>query len=280
MPEQTPPQWTRETNWSQGCVLPPEAATRFGLSNAVDPEATCLVVVTHDCDLANDNLDAEPNVEVIAGRTVEAPNGNFTWAKAPRTIHYPVVRDGALVHIELTATGKQHISKSDLAPFEPDSRFHLEGSTLSVLRSWLGSRYNRAAFPDTFVRRMDSTKANSKLAKVLESHGTCISFVYFDLDEGQCIERGDGDAYQLSIVLVFHPGDDPEIAADKADEAADAVREAVGSRLADETHIVLKTCFAIWEGDVPVSKVRVLTQWRIEHMTLRADEEQFGPPHV
>jgi hypothetical protein len=125
---------------------------------------------------------------------------------------------------------------------------------------------------------MADTKADARLAKVIERYGANISFIYFDLDNGNHIERADEDPYHLDIVLVFNPGEDAEAAADVADEAADAVEEAVRGRLPEGGCIMLGSCFAISEDDVSVSKIRVLTQWRLEHMTLRANDEQFGPP--
>lgn len=277
MSEQAPQWWTRETNWRQGHVLPPEATAHFELTNPAEPAATCVVVVTHDCDLANDNLEVEPFVEVIVGRTVENASGNFTWAKAPRTLHYPVEREGVAAHVELVATAKVQLRKSDLARFQPDLRFHLDGPTLAVLRNWLSARYNRAAFPDAFVTRMRETKADAKLAKALEVHGKNISFTYFDLDKGQCVERAEGDPYRLSIVLVFNPGDDPDTSAEAADAAADAVEKAVAGRLPEEgPSILLEACFAVSEDDIRVSQARVLNLWRLEYMTYRADDEQLG----
>ena len=278
MPEQAP-QWTRDTNWRQGHVLPPEAAARFALTNAADPGSTCVVVITHDCDLANENLDAEPHVEVIVGRTVAAASGNYSWGKAPRTLHYPVERDGAPATVELVATEKAPLRKSDLAPFEPDPRFNLDGPTLAVLRSWLSARYDRAAFADAFVTRMRETKADIKLAKALEAHGKNVSFTYFDVDEGKCVERAEGDPYKLGVVLVFNPGDDPDAAADAADAAAEVVETGLRARLPDGgTSIRLEACFAISEEDIPVSQARVLNHWRLEYMTHRAADEQLGPP--
>lgn len=271
------PAWTRETPWRQGHVLRPDAAAALGFTNESDAANTCVVVVSHDCDLANDNLAAEPSVEVVVGRLVPSPNGNFTWGKAPRTLHLSATRDGQQVTIELVATGKQMASKAVLAPYEPDSHFQLDGVALGVLRSWMGARYNRAAFPDEFVRRMSKTKVDGKLAKALEPHGALISFVYFDLDGGQAIERQDGSPYELSIVLVYNAGNDAEVSADAADKVADAVFEACAKRLTDGSEISLKTCFAISEDDLPVSKARVLMQWRLEYMTLKAADEQLGP---
>ena len=273
-----PPQWNRDISWRQGHVLPPEAVARFGLANGVDSESTCVVVIAHDCDLANVNLSAEPYVEVIVGRTISESNGNFTWGKAPRTLHYPTAREGVPATIELVATEKVSLLKSDLAPFEPDRRFNLDGRTLSVLRSWLSSRYDRAAFADAFVERMKSTKADIKLAKALESHGRIVSFTYFDVDEGTCVERAEGDPYKLSVVLVFNPGEDPDAAADAAERAAELVETALLSRLPEGgTSIQLESCFSISEDDIPIGQARVLNHWRLEYMTHRAEDEQLGP---
>ena len=40
--------------------------------------------------------------------------------------------------------------------------------------------------------------------------------------------------------------------------------------------IILKSCIAISEEDVTVAKARLLSHWRLEYMSLRAEEEQFG----
>ena len=79
--------WSRETFWRQGCVLTESTATALGLVHESDPACTCVMVVSHDCDLANDNLVTEPDVEAIVGRTVDKEVGNYAWAKAPRTLH-------------------------------------------------------------------------------------------------------------------------------------------------------------------------------------------------
>lgn len=273
-------QWTRTTTWRQGHVLTSEAVQSLGLLNAADPERTCVVVISHDCDLANDNLEAEPMVEVVVGRVVESANGNFTWGKAPRTLHYPATHGGTPVFIELVSPQKRAIPKSELARYLPDPAFAIDGKTIAVLRGWLGARYNRAAFPDAFVDRMRQTKADERLARALAPYGQLVSFVYFDLDEGQNLERAEGDAYQLSIVLVYVSGNDPDASAEVADEAASTVEEAVRFRLKDAATIQLTRCFAISEDDITVSQARVLTQWRLEYMTHRSDEAEPNSPNL
>jgi hypothetical protein len=270
--------WTRETTWRQGSVLPQAAAAHFGLENERDAVATCAVVISHDCDLANDDLNAEPDVEVIVGRTVDAVNGNFAWAKVPRTLHATAKRGDKPLNIELLATKKVTLPKAGLAAFEPDSTVRLD--SVEVLRSWLSSRYKRAAFADTFVNRMGDSKATERLGKIVERYGATLSFVYFTVDEGNLVERAAGDPYDLSVVLVYPPGKDPDAAGDIADKAAGEVEKALRDSFAKDKPINLKKCFSMSEDDLPVSRARELQQWRLEHMTFRAKQPQPSPPAV
>jgi hypothetical protein len=194
-----------------------------------------------------------------------------------------MLREGKPVVVELVATEKAVRHKKEVAPFFPDAQYVLDATQLGVLRSWLGARYNRTAFPDAFVNRMKATKADARLSKVIEPSGALISFIYFKLDDGPMVERVEGDPYELSIVLVYPPGDDPDEAADQADELAQKVFADLEKRLphSDEKpnqQIVLKSCFAVSEDEVTVAKSRLLAQWRLEYMSLRAEDDQLGPP--
>jgi hypothetical protein len=86
--------WTRHTPWRQGSVLPADASQALGLAHPETPDATCVVVISHDCDLANDDLQIEPEVEVIIGCHPQKADGNYFWAKAPRTIHLDLLHNG------------------------------------------------------------------------------------------------------------------------------------------------------------------------------------------
>lgn len=276
--------WTRDMAWRQGCVLSDAAMDALDLRDAAEPTACCAVVITHDCDLANDNMAAEPDVELIVGRVVTAPNGSFLWGKAPRTLHLPMRRKGEVVTVELVATRKVLLPKNALAAYQPNDDFALEPKALAVMRSWLSSRYLRAAFPDAFVERMRATKFDEKLAKTVEPYGDLISFIYFVLDDGAMSEHVEGEPYRLNIVLVFAPGDEPEVSAERADEVADKVTDTGEARLTHQGkstgQIVLESCIAVSEDDLPVSKTRLLMHWRLEHMSLRSETKQPGAPQA
>jgi hypothetical protein len=269
--------WSRETSWRQGCVLKESTATAFGLLHESDPACTCVMVVSHDCDLANENLVVEPDVEVIVGRKVDKEDGNYAWAKAPRTLHLRLQEDGADRVVELVTTRKRTIPKSALAVHEPDAAFVLDSRGLNVLREWLSSRYQRAAFPDTFVERMKHTDADRRLAKALREYGAHISFVFFKL-KGGIVERAAGDPYVLDVVLVYPEGDDAEEAMDAAEQAASKVDSVLRARLTDPSVIKLRDCITLCESEITIAQSRQLTQWRLEYMTLSADDEQPGMP--
>lgn len=270
--------WTRHTPWRQGKVLPVDAAHQLGLARDFEGERLCVVVISHDCDLANENLAAEPFVELIPGKIVDAVNGNYAWGKSPRTLHCTASRGGDQVFIELVNTDKCLVAKDDLAPFNPDPAYSMDVKQLATLRDWLACRYNRAAFPDGFVGRMKGTKAEAKLARLLEKHGSLISFIYFDLDRGELVERATGDPYELSVVLVFPPGEDPVSTADQVESVAVELEGVLRVCFKDEGMIRLRACMGISEDELTVSQARVLMQWRLEYMSLRADEDQLGAP--
>jgi hypothetical protein len=273
--------WTRDTPWRQGHVLTTEAIQALGLSHPETPDSICVIVISHDCDLANHDLQVEPNVEIIIGRHLPEGNGNYFWAKAPRTLHVDVLRDDAPAVVELVATAKCTVPKEALAAFAPDTAFSFSGKSLSALRSWLGVRYNRTAFPDPFVNRLSQFKVDKRLAKIIEPVGNLLSAVYFDVDGGKEIDHSDDSPYDLKVVLTYPPGDDPEKTADEVEKIETAIEDLFANKHFNQATgkwngIALKRCMSISEDDLSVSKARLLTQWRLEYMTLKADEEPFA----
>ncbi len=281
MSEGAEPTWTRFTLWRQGHVLSQEAIVALGLAGTEQVEQTRGVVISHDCDLANEDLNVEPDVEILIGQVVDKLDGNFAWGKSPRTVHLSMARAAGPEFIELVQTRRCTVQKSDLARFNPSADHTLDLRGLTTLRSWLSSRYNRAAFADTFVNRFrHETKGEERLVNLLKSSGDLISHVYFNIEGGHTVERDPGDPYVFSVVLVFDPGADEEVSMDRAEELAEKVEVELGKRLKDRSSLVLRSCMAQSEAAITVYQAKLLMQWRLEHMTTRADEPQPGPPEL
>ncbi|HUN01040.1 MAG TPA: hypothetical protein PLI96_11235 [Halothiobacillus sp.] len=259
-------------------MLTADVIESLGLVHSSPDAQICVVVISHDCDLANDDLQREPDVEVIIGRHPLRTEGNFSWAKAPRTLHVDVLCDDVETPVELMATDKILIPKERLAAFEPDARYMFSGQSLSVLRSWLGVRYNRASFPDPFVNKLSAFKTDKKIVKAIGPKAGLLSAIYFDVDDGQEVDHADGSPYLLKIVLVYPPGDDPDQIATEVDGLEDSISKLFTNTYFDEPTgvwkgIALVACMSISEDDLTVSQARQFTQWRLEYMTLKEAEE-------
>ena len=70
--------WKRGNGWRQGCVLPDEAVAALRLAHPSEPERTCVIVISHDCDLAVDTPGVEDSVEVIVGRALQKIDETLT----------------------------------------------------------------------------------------------------------------------------------------------------------------------------------------------------------
>ena len=277
------PTWSRKVGWRQGHVVPTDALEALGIAHETD---ILVIVVSHDCDLANDDLEAEPYVEVIVGRALAAANQSLTRTKSPRTLHLELTCEGRAACIQLVATQKRFIPKSRLASWRPDARYSLDPKGLEILRHWLAVRYARAAFPDEFVNRLRRvTKLADRLEKIVKQPEVdrAVSAVYFHLDTLEERDSEDSRPYELTVVLVYEPGADPLRSGDLAADAAERIRTTFRAKcLVDEArdlwqHIRLVDVLALSEEEITVSQAKALQQWRLEHISLKPDTKSADP---
>ena len=102
----------------------------------------------------------------------------------------------------------------------------------NILRRWLAARYRRSAFPESNLSEdWIILGLKERIAKILARHGTLIRAIFFDLDEGQEIERRPADdLYTLDMYLVY-TSEDPDRALAEATAAAHAIEAAFASKL-------------------------------------------------
>ena len=106
-----------ETEWRQGDVLSDAAAKALSLESPAGTAATVVVMVTHDCDIAG-SIEREPQVEVIIGTQIAAL-GVDTNAKTARRLHVSYRTDDGDVPVELLATEKRYLPKTDVLAASP-----------------------------------------------------------------------------------------------------------------------------------------------------------------
>lgn len=270
-------EWNRETPWRQGHLLGENAVEALGLRHATAPDQTLIIVVTHDCDLAQ-APDTEPVIEVVVGRRVENGNGNCTHAKNARKLHVEFAHDVAFWG-EFEATAKVSIDKLKLNGFEPRADVQLSPDKKTTLQKWLSSRYRRSAFPDEFDRRLKDETLADKITKAVRPHGELISGVFFDVDEGREVKRvGPDDIYVLDVYLLHPDEPDYQTAFNAAQQAAEKIQTAFTNRLFNPTktwqHIELRSCEVLSESALTYQQFKQLKQWPFDYISLAADPQQ------
>ena len=258
--------WTRQMPWRQGALLQPDQLQRLPVADM--PTEAWGVVVSHDCDLANDDLDTEPDVEVILAQRIQTPDGNCLYAKNPRLLHLPILGlpPDPVAWFELTASRKVRIAKQALAEVAPLGQVSMEPETLNTLQDWLAARYRRHALPEALVPRLDRVIAF--LAKHGKKQGDSIIGFWAEYDPQD--ELNDDEPYELSLYIVYTV----EVAA--ARERAEALAVRLRQDFADfvtragyPDGVFLGRCEALSEQAFTLFDLRTTVHLRFEYISNR-----------
>ena len=167
--------------------MPTAFAVALGLVAESEVPRNVAMVISHDCDLGNEDLQAEPFVEVVIGSRIAKCSANHTQAKSTRTLHLEIYEHGTLVPFEFLATRKKVIPKERIAGVAPNQDYALQEDRKVTLQNWLASRYRRATFPDNLNRLIGRIK-NDLVNLGKESP----SAIFGDLPRLRAGERGTG----------------------------------------------------------------------------------------
>ena len=273
-------EWQRDNPWRQGFILSSDSVKALDLVYPKSPEDTVVVVISHDCDLAQSS-DAEPYCEVIVGLRVDNIKGNLANAKNIRRLHLPFSGGEIELSAEFNATDKKIIGKSVLINHQPATTIRLTRAELTILQNWLAVRYRRSSFADEFDRRIKNKDAKfyEKFVDIIKKSGTSLLTVLFDVNSGEEANRaGPDDTYTLSILLVFNVEEDPAEAESIARSAAERIEVLfrkcffVSGKWRD---VELRDCDAVSEAAITLHAARLLKPWHFDYLSLR--EEPQGP---
>jgi hypothetical protein len=276
--------WPTVTAWRQGHVLPPEAIQALNLTTDGSSEKAVCIIISHDCDIARTPA-RESEIEVIVGRVIDSPSGNYLHAKSSRVLHLRYAGSPD-VWVELKAPDRKSVPKEgavvSLADFSPRTDLRLVEESRVVLQDWLAARYRRSAFPTEFDRRLDKeTGIAERLVKLLERDdvGQSVLALYFDLDEGEMIERlGQDDLYNLKVVVLY-PSDEEQVHGPNANTIAEGIKTLFADRTKkDKTGvrkwIELSDVIVASDRQLSVRNARLLKEWDIHYVSHRADPPQ------
>lgn len=271
----------RDTAWRQGSLLKSEELHHLQVEAADNFAA---VVISHDCDIPN---EAEATIELIICKQLE-PNKvdhQLCNARNVRRLHLPYNVGGRDVHYELSFQKRVVL---DRAAFARDFSFPNETHTLSdaskrVLKQWLAIRYGRPAYPNAFENRLRIRISKKeilerKLAKLIEPRVSILSGIWVDLDTDKNVELPPEDPYFLQMYLVYKTDGDLQAARAETETLAGEITELFNSAYTgDLDQIVLDRCAAVAETSFSLADIMRTDQWRVEHISLSANDDSFVP---
>lgn len=247
--------WNRGTDCRQGTVV--LAQDLHGVVE--DPAWERAVVVSHDCDIAND-VSIEPSIELIPAAPLEKPDGNKQNGRNPRELHLRLVdREGdgvgwfCLLSRDKISVRKEDLPAGALSGGQVDPQQHHE------LQDWLAARYRRHALPDSLVDRLSVFW--KQLHKKLRNRGEEIIGIWLDYDPRE--ELAPGDPYEIDLYVVFSvdvPG---------ASEVAENLVDGLRRRLEDAEDLVAGECEALSEQAFTLHDLRRAEQLRFEYISNR-----------
>lgn len=248
--------WTRETKWVQGALLTGQSLREL----CPDASESCVgVAISHSCDIANENLKAEPTVEFILAEPIENCDGNFTGAKNPRRLHLQTLPSGGHQGLELLATQKTSFQKTELSRYQPDGEFRLTPSGVAVLQSWLAARYKRQALPDSLQERL------KPLFKTMEKQGVknVDAILGYWLDYGPREELPPEEPYEVGISIVY------SLENSEFEKVAEEIATALSK--VEVAGVDLSRCGAYSEEEFTLRDLREQLQYRAEHLSYRTN---------
>lgn len=257
--------WSRNTSWRQGSVLAQKDFLSVGLTDSLD--SSLAIVISHDCDIANDNLDIEPAVEFIFARLIEQNDGNCTYGKNPRTLHLDYTQNEQTVWIEMIASKRVTIAKNKLDGIQPDETYEIIHSQ-QILQSWLAARYRRHALPNSLIERLRHVFAYIEKKGKQNSSG----ILSFRLSYDPKHELPPEEPYELLISIVY--------ITDKAEY--EAISEEIANSLKiqfpkllekakDHGMVDLRKCEAVSEMEFTLRDLRDTVEFHLEHLSYRID---------
>jgi hypothetical protein len=260
--------WSRDTLWRQGSTLSADDAKAFNLARRF-PGCPFGIVISHSCDIVNDDLLAEPDVELAAARLIDKANPNFTHAKNTRLLHVGVSDSGKGTFAELSATKTLSIPKRDLAGFQPNKKCQILPPEIPVLQDWLASRYKRAAFPDQLndlLSRVDKT-----LEKIGKNAPHAIRAVYVEYEpENPVLEQGELYEVRIHIVFATETPNAEKVAQEAAEKVAARFRQQFMKNRSWQG-LELRDCRAISDTGFTYYDISKMKRYRLDHISLKQE---------
>jgi hypothetical protein len=230
-----------------------------------------LVVITHDCDIANNN---EAKIEVIRAKIIPALNNANIHTRQVRELHITYqTRDADIYYLSLTHAARASIEIDALLQEYPDDNLILSFEQKRSLKQWLAARYGRPAFPNHYQKRIG--KIEDFLEKRIKRMSKDISAIYIDLQGHINDELPEGKPYPIRISIIYNSEDGPDARINAEALATQFYNKFIDvyGKPDEATEIALEECIAVADDRFSLYDIKRAHPWRLEYMSLRKHDD-------
>jgi len=267
----------KSSGWRQGSVLPPalvDQLRRQSYLRSLSGDCEVFVVVSHDCDVTNANLELEPEVELLGAAVLPETdkNGNYLWGKNPRTYQLEAGSPDNREIWQFSIHDRVRIPRRFLLGHGPDATRSLDQENVRRLALWLARRYYRAALPDAFVER--TRVAVDRLRDQFKKKGDVLTAIYIlVVDE----ELHDETPYEIVIWASMRAEDYEN---PNAQAEAQSLLDKVEAVLQELDGVDVKESELKSEAQISLDDLRGLKRWDFDDLTIRGQPTSKLPPEA
>ncbi|MCI0629308.1 MAG: hypothetical protein L0Y44_01480 [Phycisphaerales bacterium] len=223
-----------------------------------------MIVISHDCDVLNQSITVEPQVELLKAIRSESQDGNIRFGKNPRRYEFDVVVGGNAVPHTINVNDRYSVPRDWLSHCGPDGTRKIDSQTVRSLAAWLARRYTRAAFPTAFNER---TRSRAKEIRNTLKNGVYMEGIYLLVDNR---ELSDSDHYNIEIRATM-----------QREFFEDNAKRVKSQRVLDDVESLLASCEGVHvekaellsEKEFSLDDLRNFKRWDFDDLTVRAQVE-------
>lgn len=240
-----------------------------GLLPSTWSRADVVIMLSHSCDIAARNPEAEPELELIRGQRLDQTDGNCTHGKNPREIHLDSEEWSEHAAVSFSIHDRHLVPRGAALAQGPSAA--LPDSDRRMLARWVGKRYWREAFPDSFNERLRGI-ANEMREVMKGEPGTRITGLYVVMSEDG--ELPDDVDYSFDLIATMKKAayDDLETR-----EAAQETLDKFAGLLAAVEGIDLDETILQSEAQVSLHDIRFYRRWDYDDLSMRQEDPQISP---
>jgi hypothetical protein len=228
-----------------------------------------LVIASQTCDIVAPNLSQEPHVEVFWCRAIEHTRAQYRDIRSTRRLDFRPDRENhpdrvLTVH---AAFDRYVLPRSILENGSPRGDRSLSDASVRRLQAWMALRYSRPAWPDNFVKRIDT--ARDQLIEALTvAEKDDIAEVRIALSP-QTSELNDRQSYRIAVFFVVDEQiweSDPDkrgVIHEAFAKFISSLKRCPGIEIDDQISGVVSGANFSWQ------QVQMTDQWNFANLTYR-----------